>query len=159
MLSLKFHSPVEKKNKKPEHNKLVSSHKKWLQDLHLIRDGEKLENDMMQRIWVYNLWTEPWSRNRIPRHPSAQDQCGVVIELHAYFLGGQGAPGSIFYNPNDIHLWKLTLSNGSFEWSAIEIENYTKKLSQELIPVEKKRKKNSKDQNFTTLRRINTTHM
>ena len=38
-----------------EHNKLVSSHKKWLQDLHLIRDGEKLENDM-------NLDVQPLDR-------------------------------------------------------------------------------------------------
>ena len=115
---------------------LVSSDDKMIRALRLLCDGKKVEK-MVQRIWVYNLWTEQWNGYKMPegkKHPSARGQCCVAIEPHAYFFGGMCINNPTyedtllpFDKPNYTHLWKLTLSNDSFEWTAIEIENHTKK--------------------------------
>ena len=70
-----------------------------------------------QEIWTYNLWTEAWRKfttkaKSVPTFES--EQCAVAV-------------GSAIYILQSYYLWKLAnTTDGSFEWSTINIEDRQK---------------------------------
>ena len=75
-------------------------------------------------IWMYNLYTEQWSKHMIPDSelcpPNTLRACAVSIKGYVLLFGGYNCKQSTFSN----ELWKLSKSSeGLFTWCKVVTEN------------------------------------
>ena len=78
-------------------------------------------------IWMYNLYTEQWSKHMIPESelcpPHALSACAVAIKECVFLFGGYDSEQRIVSN----ELWKLIKSSeGLFTWCKVNTENSAK---------------------------------
>ena len=78
-------------------------------------------------IWIYNLFTEQWSKQVLPDEqlspPRTENSCAVTIEEEIYMFGGY----DLVKNSHTNALWKLTITPaGLFIWSNIGAKSQKK---------------------------------
>ena len=86
----------------------------------IVFGGSSHPQSLRNVIWIYNLYTEQWSKQVLPDEqlspPRTENSCAVTIEEEIYMFGGY----DLVKHRHTNALWKLTITPaGLFIWSNI----------------------------------------